>query len=330
MSALARALWVGPLARAWRRLVAVGLAVALLSCGTAPAPHGTSRAELTRASRPPSRINSRTHAVAVEPSPEPTTGPELTLATFNIQVFGPAKTRRPEVMKALASVIRKYDLVAVQEIKDASGRAPRALLALVNEAGAARYSLSLSPRTGQQPDDRDSQEQYAYYFRTDRLREAGAPTLYDDSVHDHFQREPYLSRFELVDAGHSFVVINVHTRPRSAVPELAAMEHVFAWARAHYAAERTFIAVGDFNAGCGYASEEDLRALPIHGDAYDWVVPHSADTSLADPQCPYDRIVIAAPEGQRLVERWGVDQAFHDRLISDHWPVWATLRWTAR
>jgi len=56
------------------------------------------------------------------------------------------------------------------------------------------------------------------------------------------------------------------------------------------------------------------------------VVPHSADTNLAESTCPYDRIVVAAPEGMDLVDEWGVDRAFEDRNVSDHWPVWANLR----
>lgn len=260
---------------------------------------------------------------AAAPAPEPVT---LRLATFNIQVLGPAKSGRPGVLRELARIIRQYDLVAVQEIRDASGNAARRLLEAINEEGPA-YGLALSERTGRQPDDRRSQEQYAYYYRTDRLRALDGGTLFDDEPHDHFQREPYLSRFEIAGTNASFVVINVHTRPRSALREIAAMEEVFTWAKSFYDGEEVFIAVGDFNAGCGYASEADLEALPIHGDAYDWVVPHSADTNLADSVCPYDRIVIAAPEGNLIVDDWGVDRAFEDDEISDHWPVWVDLRW---
>lgn len=254
---------------------------------------------------------------------------ELRLATFNIQVLGPAKSGRPEILRTLAGIIRQYDLVAVQEIKDISGEAPLRLLAAINaDADEPSYALALSDRTGRQPDDRRSQEQYAYYYRTDRLSVLDDGTLFDDEPHDYFQREPYLNRFEIAGSEVSFVLINVHTRPRSALREIAAMEHVFTWAKSFYDQEEVFIAVGDFNAGCGYASEEDLDALPIHGDAYDWVVPHSADTNLADSVCPYDRIVIAAPAGNAIVGDWGVDRSFEDDAISDHWPVWVDLSWS--
>lgn len=275
---------------------------------------------------PPAAMpESATPHASAEPSLEPVL---LRMATFNIQVFGPTKARNPEVMATLASIVRRYDLVAVQELKDISGRAPQLLLEACNTEPSPTYALALSERTGREPDDRRSQEQYGYYYRTDRLAPLGEGTLYDDSDEDLFQREPFLQRFVLIDGGRTFVMINVHTRPRSALSEIAAMEKVFIWAKHRFADESIFIAVGDFNAGCGYASDDELDALPIHGDAYDWVVPHSADTNLADSACPYDRIVIAAPEGSDLVDDWGVDRAFDDRNVSDHWPVWANLRFS--
>lgn len=266
--------------------------------------------------------------IAVAPVPTESQPELVRMATFNIQLFGPTKAAKAEVMATLASIVRRYDLVAVQEIKDISGQAPLRLLEACNMEAGPTYALALSERTGREPDDRRSQEQYGYYYRTDRLTLVGEGTLYDDSAHDYFQREPFLQRFALADGGRTFVMINVHTRPRSAVSEIAAMEHVFTWAKTHFADEAIFVAVGDFNAGCGYASEDELDALPVHGDAYDWVVPHSADTNLADSACPYDRIVVAAPEGTDLVDEWGVDRAFEDRNVSDHWPVWANLRFT--
>ncbi|RLB52211.1 MAG: hypothetical protein DRJ42_15465 [Deltaproteobacteria bacterium] len=299
---------------AWSWLLLLAVA-----CGSAPSSGPQAPASQPAAAAP-------APAPAVEATAEPIT---LRLATFNIQVLGPAKSSRPEILEALAEIIRTYDVVAVQEIKDISGEAPVRLLSAVNASpNDPVFAMALSPRTGLQPDDRRSQEQYAYFYRTDRLRTLDEGTLYDDSTHDHFQREPYLSRFEFVGSDVSFVLVNVHTRPRSALAEIAAMEQVFTWAKAFYEDEEVFIALGDFNAGCGYASEEDLDALPIHGEAYDWVVPHSADTNLAASACPYDRIVIAAPEGNDLVQDWGVHRAFEDTAISDHWPVWVDLRWS--
>ena len=44
----------------------------------------------------------------------------LRLGAFNIQVFGTTKASEPEVMDVLGMIIRTYDVVAIQEIRDKS------------------------------------------------------------------------------------------------------------------------------------------------------------------------------------------------------------------
>ena len=54
-------------------------------------------------------------------------------------------------------------------------------------------------RSGQQEDDKNSQEQYAYYYRPTVFRSLDNGTLYDDSTNDSFQREPFMASFMLLD-----------------------------------------------------------------------------------------------------------------------------------
>jgi hypothetical protein len=61
---------------------------------------------------------------------EPTaTAPAVTVTTsdstikvgaFNLQAFGTTKASKPEVMGVLSKVIRNYDVIAIEEIRDAS------------------------------------------------------------------------------------------------------------------------------------------------------------------------------------------------------------------
>lgn len=59
--------------------------------------------------------------------PRPLPRSEITIASFNIEAFGQTKASKPEVMEILANIIRKYDIVAIQEIRDAAGTAILAL-----------------------------------------------------------------------------------------------------------------------------------------------------------------------------------------------------------
>ena len=265
------------------------------------------------------------------PDPEPhniAAAPEdsLTIATFNIQVFGKTKASKPEIMSTLASIIRQYDIVAVQEIKDSSEAVPAQFLTLINSADAD-YELLLSPRTGLQDDDAGSQEQYAYYYNTNAVESLGEGVLFDDSGTDHFQREPFLARFKAKGGSFSFVLAAIHTKPDAALEEIEALDDVVHWARTHFAGEDDFIVLGDYNASCTYASSYALDALSIRGSSYTWVIPDDADTNVNQrSQCAYDRIVLTAGANEDYAGHWGVDHAFTDAKVSDHWPVWAAFR----
>jgi endonuclease/exonuclease/phosphatase family metal-dependent hydrolase len=248
----------------------------------------------------------------------------LRIATFNIQVFGKTKALKPEILSQLATTIGKYDVVAIQEVKDSSEEAPRLLLAALQREVGRNYALLLSPRSGREPDDRSSQEQYAVYYDADLIAPLSEDRLFDDSARDLFQREPYLVHLQAKHGAFSFVLMNVHTRPESALSEIGALDDVFAWARQNYPGEDNFIALGDYNAGCRYATPAQLDTLALRGENYFWIVPDDSDSNVSpETACAYDRMVVTAPAERAYTGLWGVDRAFSDKLVSDHWPVWA-------
>jgi hypothetical protein len=152
-------------------------------------------------------------------------GATIKIATFNIQTFGKTKAHDSEILAQLAVIIRRYDVVVVQEVKDISNRAPRLLLAAINR-DARSYALLLSQRSGLQANDLPSQESYAVYYDTATVQPLPGERLYDDSEQDRFQREPYLTHLKSVRGDFSFVLIDIHTRPESAVSEIGGLEEV--------------------------------------------------------------------------------------------------------
>ena len=44
----------------------------------------------------------------------------IKIAAFNIQIFGKSKRAKPDVVDVLRKVVREFDVVLVQEIRDAS------------------------------------------------------------------------------------------------------------------------------------------------------------------------------------------------------------------
>lgn len=248
---------------------------------------------------------------------------KIRIATFNIQNFGRTKAGKPEVMQVLASIIRKYDVVAVQEVSDSTEQAPHGLLDEINADGSA-YALLLSERTGKQPDDLSSREQYAFYYNTRTLRARDTGTLYPDDEHDYFQREPYVAGFETNDGALRFVLVTIHTMPERAFAEIGSLKEVVGWVQTRYPGESDFLLLGDFNAGCSYVNAAQLQELRTVELPYLWIVPDTSDSNVsASKACPYDRIVSALGLTPNYTGSWGVDRCYTDRAISDHWPVWA-------
>jgi len=69
-------------------------------------------------------------------------------------------------------------------------------------------------------------EHYAVYFDSATIEVLDAGRLYDDSLSDHFQREPFVAHFKAKHGNFSFVLISIHTCPDMAVEEIAALELV--------------------------------------------------------------------------------------------------------
>ena len=257
------------------------------------------------------------------------------IATFNIKVFGDTKMNNQTVVDELVDVFQRYDMVAVQEIKDIDEEVPYLFLDELNKLPGDEnssnhtneWNMVLSQRSGMQEDDKNSQEQYAFYYKPAIFTPQDNGTLYDDSTNDSFQREPFLAKFMLLDTnGNStdtdIVFVNIHTKPTLAVEEMEALDDVISWGHNNYSDDDDYVILGDFNADCSYASYNELIELPISSANYTWLVPDNADTTVGDSRCAYDRIVTTSQLDGRLTGTWGIDQAISGLAVSDHKPVW--------
>ena len=257
------------------------------------------------------------------------------VATFNIKVFGDTKMSNQTVVDELVDIFQRYDMVAVQEIKDIDEEVPYLFLNELNlvpgenntSTSSNEWNMLLSARSGMQEDDRNSQEQYAFYYKPTIFSPMNNGTLYDDSVNDSFQREPFLAKFMILDTygnstGTDIVFVNIHTKPTLAVEEMTALGEVLSWGIQNYSDDDDYVILGDFNADCSYASYNELIELPISSENYTWLVPDNADTTVGESRCAYDRIVTTGHLDGRLTGIWGIDPAISGMEISDHKPVW--------
>mgnify|MGYP001245650730 CR=1 FL=1 len=220
----------------------------------------------------------------ITPTPTPVLEP-LRIGAFNIQVFGTSKASMPEVMDVLGEIIRTYDVVAIQEIRDKSQTALPSLVDTANSDGS-QYAYIVSERLGRTA----SKEQYAYIYNTRTVELADTSHTYPEPEGtDSFHREPYIASFRALAGNFDVTLITVHTDPDEATEEINALDDVVEYAQSTYPDEQDFIVMGDLNADCTYFDEDSNSTL---SDGYYWCINNSVDTTTKPTNCTYDRIII--------------------------------------
>ncbi len=271
------------------------------------------------------RIGVRRAVDLLPPPPEPEI---LSIGSFNIQVFGLTKMDRVGMPATLASIVTRYDLLLVQEIRDKTGTAITKLLDTVNAASPDDpYALVVSDRLGRTT----SKEQYAYLYRPSLLTVVDQ-YHYDDGVEpsaDLFEREPFVVRFETTN-GADFAAVALHAAPEDAPAEIGDLEDVHADIFRRWG-EDDILTMGDFNADCDYASPAELAALGVYSSAdVRWWLGDDVDSTTTSTVCAYDRILTQGTLTDLGVPGSGsvfyFDQALGltpttTRTVSDHYPV---------
>ncbi len=247
----------------------------------------------------------------------------IKIASFNIQVFGPSKAAETDVMNTLAQIVAAFDIIAIQEIRDSSGKAIDALETAVDALGID-YSYVIGPRLGRT----SSKEQYAYMYKADTVNVTSTYTYIDTA--DDFHREPFIVHF--LYANHHFAIASIHTDPDEATYEINKLPDVFTYIQDTFSTTGNIMMVGDYNADCRYFNEDDMTVL-LRDNKYHWIIENNVDTNIATSSCTYDRIVTTNID-QSEIDSSGVylfDELHgltpeEAKAVSDHYPVWVALK----
>ena len=267
------------------------------------------------------------------------TSDSIKIASFNIQIFGQSKASNQEVMDILVQIIRNFDIVAIQEIRDAAGTAILTLRDRVNSEGSS-YEVLVGPRVGRTT----SKEQYAYMYNTKTIEILPNYYTFDDdgdgndsneiddsnNPNDLFEREPFIAHFRVKSADFDFVLINIHTKPDDATVEIGYLPDVISDVSPHMN-EIDVICLDDFNADGSYFYESTYTSI-FPSDQYNWLITNLEDTTVAVSDNTYDRIVTTLSTTEDFVgtaEVYRFDQLYDFSSqtldpsdVSDHYPVW--------
>ena len=253
---------------------------------------------------------------------------QITIASFNLRIFGTAKAERPAILQEIASIISKFDIVAVQEIRDKSGTAVKELLAAVNANSNYHYDMLIGPRVGRT----SSKEQYAFFYRTSLVVPIGSTATWQDISHK-FEREPFFAMFIAAQGTFDFILADLHTKPEDATNEIRLIPGIMKDGATLFN-DPDIICLGDWNADGSYFDEDTYGTL-FPSSEFLWIIPNTADTTIASKSNTYDRMAASFSMKEDWTGEWGVFRFDEESTfitkgiiptdISDHYLVWATF-----
>lgn len=232
-------------------------------------------------------------------NPEPKEG--ISIANWNLQILGDSKASKPELMNFYSTKISQYDIIFVQEIRDTDTSAFYDLCALLPQ-----YNCQASSRAGRT----SSKEQYGV------ISKKGIVVTdikdYNPDSDDRWERPPIRVTFDL--GAYNLTVFNIHTKPDDVQAEMAALTEIVK-------DEGNVMLLGDLNADCDYYSNIKEKEF----DDWYWLIGDEYDTTVAQTDCAYDRIIVSPALYPRVLVK-GVDATDITKEISDHYLVWVILK----
>ncbi|BFZ15696.1 hypothetical protein BsWGS_18735 [Bradybaena similaris] len=252
----------------------------------------------------------------------------LKVAAFNIQTFGQTKISNSTVVNNICKILQRYDIVLLQEVRDSSDAVLKTLQTHLNVSDS--WAFAASPRLGRST---TYKEQYAFFYRTKSVN-ITSQYLYNDTVHDYFEREPFSAEIRYYSVAKSafrhVVLLGLHTRPEDAFNELRNLSAVMKVVAAHFNHHAdAVIGMGDFNADCSYVSGAQRRSLEIFtpSSGFSSYINDSADTTVAhSTNCAYDRVISLGSVDLRHAQPYNFELGLNlstaaASAVSDHYPV---------
>jgi deoxyribonuclease-1-like protein len=224
--------------------------------------------------------------------------PTIKIATWNIENLGVSKCKDPVRIRKIASLLKEYDLIAVQEISNVKeqndpdcprndtacpgdkncGIVRKALEKYLNDENGLHYQFVFSPQV--------KDERYLLIYNPDKVTLESAELVNDpddskpicDSSpvsNGKMVRQPFKGRFK---AGNfDFILLTAHTSPEINIQELDGLDYFYR--QCELEGEPDIIILGDLNADCKYLKETD--SIGLKGPDYVWVVSDDVDTTVA-------------------------------------------------
>ncbi|XP_025107221.1 deoxyribonuclease-1-like isoform X2 [Pomacea canaliculata] len=259
----------------------------------------------------------------------------LKIGAFNAAVFGQQKARKQRVLGIIAKIAVCYDILLLQEVRDATETAVNKLLNRIKKDFGVNFDLVSSERLGRS----HSKEQYVFLYRKDRGIDVTSSYHYDDGdesfKNDTFEREPFIVKFRAENSEVAdFALVAIHIKPKKAYEELKALNDVYLDVKNRLS--RNIIILGDLNADCTYMPKKYWSDIDLRQNTeLWWPIGDDMDTTTSRTHCAYDRFIIAGRLRKAVLQEsvgifdfatvlgLSLEEA---REVSDHYPIELELR----
>lgn len=244
----------------------------------------------------------------------------VAVLSWNIHHFG---WKTDIDYKAIAGIMRHFDLIAVQEVMDPykAGILAHHLQQVTGETWHAVTSRTVG--------DHGYREGYAFFWNPEAVKYVRYASLYTDPE-DAFAHAPYAAVFRDRTTGREFILATVHiaygTTTARPITEIKALDEYWHWLGSAYSGLPRLL-VGDFKFPASHQAFDALDALADNVIDQSTLLPGTLNYETR-----YDHIWVG-PEFKEIsghgvvpLMRWtGRSRGNIARHLSDHLPVFVVL-----
>jgi len=237
----------------------------------------------------------------------------LSIASFNIEIFGQSKMGKPEAMAHIVDICNDYDIVGIQEIRSKEQNVIPTLIELLEQDGS-NWDFVISTRLGRT----SSKEQYAFVYRENIVTLVDT-VQYVETGGDSLHREPFVATFRS-SGNHDIVLGLIHTDPDEIDIEIPKLSRVFDELTYHMEMSYyfDFFLMGDFNASPDFM--DDWFTTQSFGIA-EGVFTNVADNKTYDNIIYNNNINILNSGVFNFKTEYNLSREEAEE-VSDHYPVW--------
>uniref|UniRef100_A0A8C6VJ98 Deoxyribonuclease n=1 Tax=Naja naja TaxID=35670 RepID=A0A8C6VJ98_NAJNA len=212
----------------------------------------------------------------------------LQISAFNIRSFGDRKLLDQSVSKIIVKILSRYDLVLVQEVRDADLSAVQELGERLNRASKHSYDYVISESLGRE----NYKEMYLFLY---------SEWVNQGSFNSGFRQMPFGALAWFFFAENELVLVPLHTPPSEAVAEIDALYDVYLKMIDKWQTDNIMF-LGDFNADCSYVGKKDWSSVRLRtSEVFKWLISDDTDTTVGNSDCAYDRIVVSGSKLRKWI-----------------------------